>query len=452
MALTRREFIGRMAVLAGSQVFLPPIVFRAGKAFGQVEPDPASADRNRLVVIFQQGGNDGLNTVIPRGDISGAARFSVYKKVRPDLHYEPGQTLALDRAGDADQLLGLNPSLTGLHNLYQQGRVAVVQGVDYPNHNYSHFESTDIWHSGQPEQNPDSGWIGRHLDRAGVDVGELRGLGIGNELPLMLRGEISEGTEVASVNQMKFLDGSAAAGNARHSAFARYGDHPLEEPLRNFAGFQARQTVELVDRISSLGAPPRTSNQLANSLLTARILMQENLGVECVFVWHSFTQNVGGYDTHSAQKPAHEALLRDFDQAIEAFLFGTMGGQPVAGINGALPEALAARTLILSVSEFGRRIGENSTGGGAGTDHGAAAPVFLVGPSPDAPVPNGTRLTAGLHSDHPDVGSVALPADNLNMTTDLRRLYQSALHHWLGNPDPDWDTTYPPLANLFAAA
>jgi uncharacterized protein (DUF1501 family) len=251
---------------------------------------------------------------------------------------------------------------------------------------------------------------------------------------------------------MRFMDGTGALGNARHGAFARFGDHPFEEPLRRFAGEQARMTVELVDRLQAVGAPPRTPNYLANALLTARVLMQENLGVECVFVWHSGGQGVGGYDTHSAQKPTQERLLSDFDQGIEAFLFGTMAGVPVAGVNGPLSEHLAARTLIMSVSEFGRRIGENGAGDTAGTDHGAAAPVFVIGPRTDSPAPNGVRLTAGLHGDHPAMGSVALPADNLNMTVDLRRLYQAALESWLGNPDPDYSNTYLPLANLFTSA
>lgn len=449
MALTRREFIGRMALVAGAQ-FLPPIVFRAGDAFGQVEPDPESANRNRLVVIFQQGGNDGLNTVIPRGDISGAPRYSVYRKVRPAIHYTPEQILPLDRPGDADQLLGINRNMPKIHQLYGEGRVAVVQGVDYPNHNYSHFESTDIWHTGQPER-PDAGWIGRHLDRAGVPLGELRGLGIGRELPLMLRGEQREGTEVQSINQMRFLDGTGGVGTPRHQAFARYGDHPADEPLRRFAGEQARTTVQLVDRLQSIGQPPRTPNYLTNALLTARILMQENLGVECVFVWHSGGQGVGGYDTHSAQKPTHERLLSDVDQGIEAFLFGTMGGQPVAGVNGPLPPEIANRTLIMTVSEFGRRIGENGAGATAGTDHGAAAPVFMIGPPQDSALAK-VKLTPGLHGDHPDMGSTALPADNLFMTTELRRLYNSALEWWLGDPDPSYETKYEPLTTLFTHA
>ncbi|HEX9823605.1 MAG TPA: DUF1501 domain-containing protein [Actinomycetota bacterium] len=449
---TRREFIGRMAVLAGSQV-LPPIVFRAGPAFGETDPDPDTANRNRLVVIFQQGGNDGLNTVIPWGDVSGAPRFSVYKKVRPDLHFESNQILKLDRPDDLDQMIGLHPNLTKIHELYQQGRVAVVQGVDYPSHNYSHFESTDIWHSGQPDETPDSGWIGRHLDRAGIGLGELRGLGIGNALPLMLRGEQSEGVEVQSINQMKFLDGTGAVGNARHASFAMYGDHPMVEPLRRFAGEQARNTVQLVDRLQTIGQPPSTANYLANSLLTARVLMQENLGVECVFVWHSGGQGVGGYDTHSGQRTTHDRLMSDFDEAIEAFLFGTMNGVPVTGVSGPLAPEIANRTLIMSVSEFGRRIGENSTGASAGTDHGAAAPVFIVGPPADLEQPPaGVRLTPGLHGDHPNMGTVALPKDNLFMTTDLRRLYQSSLEWWLGNPDPGYETKYEPLANLFSSA
>lgn len=442
MPVSRREFIAGVGALTGMR-FLAPIVTRAGAALGATLPDPATSARNRLVVIFLQGGNDGLNTVIPRGDASGTQRYSVYRQVRPSLRYDPSQTLPLELTPtDTSQMLGLNPKLPTLHSLYGQQRVAIVQGVDYPGHSYSHFVSTDIWQSGQPGQAPDSGWLGRHLDRSGISDGELRGLGIGYELPLILRGDQALGVEVASIAETRFADGSAAAGDARHAALARYADHPEVEPLRHFVGQQAAETVALVGALEGVPAPPRTANSLANALMTARVMLEQDFGVECVFVY------VGGYDTHTNQTLNHERLLADLDAGIEAFLFGTMGGVP-QGI-GPIPPALADRTLLMTTSEFGRRIGENGSGTVAGTDHGAAGPLFLIGP-PSASTAAGALLVPGLHGDHPPMGTTLAPADNLTSTTELRGVYQATLQSWLGDPDPGFEAGgYAPLPGLFA--
>jgi uncharacterized protein (DUF1501 family) len=107
---------------------------------------------------------------------------------------------------------------------------------------------------------------------------------------------------------------------------------------------------------------------------------------------------------------------------------------------------LGKRTVMITTSEFGRRIGEAGGAGAAGTDHGAAGPLFVFGPPAGA---GGRELVGGLHGDHPKMGTTTLPADNLEMTTDVRRVYQTVLEEWLGNPDPDYERRYGPLEGLF---
>jgi uncharacterized protein (DUF1501 family) len=180
---------------------------------------------------------------------------------------------------------------------------------------------------------------------------------------------------------------------------------------------------------------------MVGAMLTARTLLEHNLGVECVFI-----PQPGSYDTHVGQRGTgqpHETQLGQLDAGIEAFYFGTVGGQPLSPAVGPIDSAVANLTLILTISEFGRRIGENAGDAIAGTDHGAAAPTFLIGPpTPSTTVPN---LVPGLHSDHPDLGTPILPADNLMLTTDLRALYQAILENWLGDHDNLFPVALPGL-------
>ena len=419
-SLTRRQFLVGAGAVAGASV-----VGITGPAFGLAAVDPSTANRNRLVVIFLEGGNDGLNYVVPRGDVAGAPRASVYRRVRPTIAYAPGRLLPLDRGGDADQQLGFNPKLPQLHALYRAGRVAIVQGVDYPNHNYSHFASSDIWHSGNPASTS-TGWIGRHLDRAGVGEGELRAVAVSSKLPLMLQGRGVSGASISSIGAMRFRDGKNTFSDSKHAGLAALGAaRRASDPLRGRVAATLRQTVDVVGDLSRVPPPPEGSSPIGESLTTARTLLEQNLGVECVYVGYS------GFDTHTTEVGTQEQLLADLDAAIDGFW-------------ATLAPAIADRTLIMLVSEFGRRIGQASGGFGvAGTDHGAAAPVTLVGPPRSILVP-------GLHGDHPTMGSVAAPADNLAMTTDVRHVYQAVLQSWLRDPDPLYtDAETGPLRGLF---
>lgn len=432
--LTRRQFLATAGGAAGLYL-LTPVAARAGRAAG-LGADPSAASRRRLIVVFLGGGNDGLNTVVPIADVRGGARASVYRKVRPSIAYKPEETLPLDRPGDSDHGLGLNRSMPYSHGLYKEGRVAVVQGVDYPNHNYSHFTSTDIWHSGEPEAGPLSGWLGRHLDRAGVAEGELRAVGLGYQLPLVLRGRSRQGTGMISIPATRFADGgeSDPMAKARHDALVGFGRHPVTDPLGSGVGREARATVGLVRELEGTTVPQSTGDALADSMITARILLERDLGVEVVYLEHP------GFDTHTTQRPTHETLLTQLDNALRLLWTGQLGESQV------MPEMardLAERTLVMTISEFGRRIGEAGAADSAGTDHGAAGPVFLFGPPARS-----SLLVGGLHGEHPDMGSMTLPADDLAMTTDLRSVYSSVLASWLGDPDPLF-ARYAPIPGLF---
>ena len=414
MDVTRRTVL-KGAGAAAALHALAPYFTRA--AWG--DADPRLAARRRLVVIDLGGGNDGLNTVVPR---SGARR-AVYEKVRPSIALAPGSLLPLDRGGADDGSLGLHPSLATVHGMYAAGRVAIVQGADYPDHSYSHFVSNDIWQSGNPDNAGDSGWIGRHLDRTGVASDELRAVGIGGTLAHALRGETYSGTQVNALAATQFSEGTTPLGNARHVAYGGFVQHTALEPVRQAYGEMCASVVALDGATRGLTAA--APGGLADQLMTARTLLEADLGVEVVFV------STGGFDNHANQLALHAGRLADVDQALESFFLGTKGGAPVLDPSGVpvgpLPGWLEERTLVMTFSEFGRRIGENASG----TDHGAAAPMLLVGPPPAAV---GERLVPGLHGDHPDVGSTTLPADNLGLTTDLRSVYQAVLTHWLNDP------------------
>jgi uncharacterized protein (DUF1501 family) len=214
----------------------------------------------------------------------------------------------------------------------------------------------------------------------------------------------------------------------------------VAEPLRHFAGAVDGQTVHLVETLEGFTAPTDVGEQIAKDLLAARLLLeQDGLGVEIVFVAQP------GYDTHTTERAGQEALFTNLDAALDLFYTGMYKGKKI--VDPLAPNVLD-RTMVMSFSEFGRRLGENGGVGVAGTDHGAAAPLFMIGP-PTGSLAVTAKPVAGLHGDHPNVGTVALPADNLEKTTDVRQVYQAVLEKWFADPDPIYGTTFPALPGLF---
>jgi len=365
-----------------------------------------------LVVLELAGGNDGLNTLVPLDD----ARFP---------HLRP--RLAAVRNG-ADRLPGtamaLHPSLGegggGLLDLWRRGLVAAVQGVGYPRPDRSHFKSRDVWHSADPDYDATrsraTGWLGRAADVLACATAPMPALGVGGlGMPLVLRGQR------VVVPVLQRLEDWTLEGDAERLAeLATAGGDPADE-LQAFVRSVAEAAVRGAERAQAALASyrPRADypeGDLGRDLqLVARVLVS-GFGTRLVHV------TFGGFDTHAGQLPTHAALLRQLGAALAA-LFADLEAH-----------GRAASTTVLVHSEFGRRAAEN---GSLGTDHGAAAPLFVLG--------SGVR--PGLHGEPPDLG--ALVDGDVPATTDFRSVYAALLGR-LGVPvEAVLEASVPRLA-LFA--
>jgi uncharacterized protein (DUF1501 family) len=376
---TRRAFL-QSASLASFAATAPRFVARTAAAAPQHQDTV-------LVVVQLTGGNDGLNTVVPFKDAE-------YKKLRPTLAVKPDEVKKLTDS------LGLHPAMGGLADLFQQGAVGVVQGVGYPNPTQSHFRSMDIWQAaGTAEYLPD-GWLGRAMRHATLPGFHLTAGGDDNA-PLALAGGPARVPSLARLEDFQLK----AGGQQRDliaAAAKPMGDAP---GLLDFVKRTATDTYASSDRLRRLAAdaPKATypATRLADRLKLAARLIDAGVGARVIYVQQD------GYDTHAGQGAAagaHAGLLGDLSGAIAAF------HKDVAA------RGHGDRVLLLTFSEFGRRAREN---GSKGTDHGAAAPMLLVG----------SRVKAGVHGEHPSL--TALDDGNLRHAVDFRRVYAGVLRDWL---------------------
>ena len=350
-----------------------------------------------LVLVQLAGGNDGLNTVVPHGD-------DAYAAARPGIRLPTESLLKLD------DYLGLHPQLIGLRNLYDEGDLAIVQGVGYPNPDRSHFRSTDIWHSAQSDVHaPRDGWLGRGLDAvAGGDQASATALALGvDRLPLALAAARVNVPVVRELDDFELQLGPGAERRRRErraaidrlAAGGAAGGSELDYIRRTLSSaMQAAEQLRSV-RLNYQAATSYPATALAEQLKLAAQIVAGEFGVRIIFV------SLGGFDTHAQQQGAHSALLAELSGAVAAF-FGDLAGH-----------GLADRVLLATYSEFGRRVAEN---GSLGTDHGAASQMFLAGPA----------VRGGLHGDHPSLTD--LDQGDLKHHTDFRRAYATILDRWLG--------------------
>jgi uncharacterized protein (DUF1501 family) len=369
---------------------------------------PGGNDRVLLVINFQ-GGNDGLNTVVPYG-------LQDYYRYRPTIGIAPQDVLQIN------QVVGLNPSLAPFKKMYDAGNVAIVQGVGYPDPDHSHFRSTEIWQTAQPKGYESTGWLGRYLDTAGLPKDNLfNAIALNNVLPEVL---ISKTTDVPAVDALRGygLRSDSNAGNreAFHE-FVRDTTVPFRSPflaqvaeIEDHAQRGAEELPKLVAGYKSQATYPTTA--LGRSLSLAAQIVGSKLGTRVLYIQH------GSFDTHVTQKATQDRLLADFANAIAAFYTD-----------------LAAhgndnRVLTMTFSEFGRRVAENAS---RGTDHGEAAPVFLIGGG----------VKGGLYGETPNLAQ--LNAGNLPFSTDFRSVYATVIERWLGRPSTAIvGAGFPPLTAL----
>ncbi|MGE0760929.1 MAG: DUF1501 domain-containing protein [Pirellulaceae bacterium] len=395
-SIRRRDFL---AALSGGSAVLS--LSGAVPHFWQVAAAAESGTpRDTVLVVIQlTGGNDGLNTIVP-------FRHDAYRRARPKLAIPADQVLKID--GE----LGFHPAARGLADLLEAGQLAVVQGVGYPEPNRSHFESMDIWHTCQRKTGSarTTGWLGRYLDATQhLAPSDSPGLHVGPEKqPLALAAANVSTPSLASPDRFR-LQGD---GNERLQAAIRDLAGTTASPGDELLGFVRSTTTSALSASERIAAVLRDAaspvaypdNELARKLKLVAQLIAAGLKTRVYYV------ELDGFDTHSQQPAAHAALLQQFSGAMKAFL------EDIA------QHGEARRVLAMAFSEFGRRVAENAS---EGTDHGAAAPMFLAG----APA------RGGLLTPHPSLDD--LTDGDLRFQTDFRQVYASVLTGWLGWPSAD---------------
>jgi uncharacterized protein (DUF1501 family) len=408
-AYSRRIFIRQGVMLASFAATLPHFIQES--ALGMLAPDgsatssrPGVPDERILVIVQLSGGNDGLNTVVPYGDRE-------YHAARPSLALgEPGKAknggaaLELDR----DRGIGLHPNLTGLKELHDDGRLAVVAGVGYPNPNRSHFASMDIWQSGRPE-GKGTGWLGRYVDATcnGNPAADVA-VSVGRTAPLAMLGRTSRPIAFESADLFRWL-GADAGGQMEdeYQRMVRAGE--LEDVAagsqESFLMRTALDAQVTSDRIrAAVKKAPLArypGSALAKQLQTVAAMIRDGMKTRVYYV------SMGGFDTHANQPNSHGNLMRQLGDAMLAFQ------------NDLKAQGNDGRVMTMCFSEFGRRVRQNASNG---TDHGTAGPVFVVGP----------RVNPGLQGKYPSLTD--LDGGDLKFTTDFRGVYQELLGKWMKAP------------------
>jgi len=399
MPVTRRDFI-RGGVAAFTVSFTAP-AFLSDIARAQ------GARSRSLVVVYLSGGNDALNTVVPYQD-------QFYYSRRPTIAIPAGQVLQIgsDSGGNA---LGLHPRLTGLRNIFNEGRLAIIQRTGYQNSSRSHFRGFDIWGTADPSQPNTTGWLGRYLESVPRDP--LAGWSIRNEVPRALTSR--EVTVLGITDARRYLlaspNGPAEALNERAAA-ARIASHlPVDLPHLAFVNGAATATFETLDRVASVasynGTVAYPNNGFAIALRTVAGSIVRGTGTRVYWV------QTGGFDTHASQGAQGGGTYGN--------LIGTYGDGIAAFYQDLRNQGLLSDTLMLQFSEFGRRISENGSGG---TDHGAAAVMMVMGGAVRGGI-YGT--TASLN---PDLNNPTLESagGDVRHETDFRSVYARVLDGWLG--------------------
>jgi uncharacterized protein (DUF1501 family) len=365
------------------------------------------ARARNLVVVYLNGGNDALSTVVPYQD-------SFYYSRRPTIAVPAGQVLQIG-ADSTGRALGFHPRLTGLREIFNAGRLAVVQRTGYPNSSRSHFQGQDIWGTGDPTLKLTDGWLGRYLETLPGDA--LSGWSATQELPRALLSREVSVPAIPNAATYAFASANAGAEAARERAAATaiVSHLPAGRPQLAFVNRSAQGAFATLDRVSSVanyaGSVPYPNNGFAVALRTVAGAIVRGVGTRVFWV------STGGYDTHAGQGAAGGGAY--------ATLMGTFGDGLLAFYSDLRNQGLLNDTLILQFSEFGRRISENGSGG---TDHGAGAVMMAIGGS----VRGGIYGTSASLDPSPSNPTLENGGNDVRHETDFRSVYARVLDDWLG--------------------
>ena len=413
---TRRHFL-RTSILGGALTWTVPAFLE--RTFFSLHAHAANSpiqtltgkDGPILVVLQLAGGNDGLNTVVPYED-------DAYFRARPTLAIPKSKALRVSED------FGLHPNLAGFKSLHDDGHLAVLQGVGYPNPNRSHFRSTEIWQTGSDADKIEAhGWLGRYFDSCCEGTDPAVGVSIGSpQAPQAFAAEKRSGISFANPTQFRFDLRKASDPDAVEDFFREVNemDHQMQggsigmidgpagmdgdtldflQRTALDATVSSDKVLETLKKTQSPVSYPGT--KLADSLNLVARMIAGGMPTRVYYV------SQGGYDTHSGQKDAHAKLMGDLGGALAAFCADLKA------------QGNFDRVLTMTFSEFGRRVAENAS---RGTDHGAAAPMFLIG----------GNVQPGLHGRAPSL--LDLHKGDLIHTVDFRNVYATILDKWLKAP------------------
>ena len=429
----RRQFV-RNGVLGFASIYAAQAlnwtsVFEAAVAEAAADPS------NQLVMLYLNGGMDGLNCVVP----GATANYDAYRTARPTLYRDlnvpsvPGRVGSTAAAGTGGELAFANPVVSGTGNngdakgfdtLWGDGSggagsdLAYLPGMHFLPANGSHFEATDYIFAGNLGR-LGTGWLGRWLDLYGSSVNPLQAISIGSSLSKQIRTASAPVCSVPTTfGNFRFSVNGVGSSTNVNNEVGRLAAIPATTPgvSRSRSVFQT--TVNVSTQLGSTtppGAnPDYPAGSLSDRLKTAATLLSANLGVKIV------TIDWGSFDTHGDQAAAMDPQITTLSRALAAFK------------NDLTARGIEQRVITVVFTEFGRRVGEN---GSIGTDHGAGGPCFVMG----------SAVRGGLAGNHPSVNS--LMNGNLGVTTDFRTVWQAIIGEWLGG-DPARILPGAPFAGL----
>jgi uncharacterized protein (DUF1501 family) len=421
---TRRQFLRTSALGAAAAWTLPVFLDKTFLALDAAAANSSTQtvtgkDGTILVVLQMAGGNDGLNMVVPFAD-------DAYHRARPRLGLAPDKILKIDN------YVGLNGKLTGLKTLFDEGHLSIVQGVGYPNPNRSHFRSTEIWQTASDsDRNVNEGWLGRYFDNCCGGADPTVGVAIGEEMPQAFAAKAPTGVTFSRPEQFRWKTSEPAQGrmSAEEFFFRQLNESAAGEAnvvaatdgaSINALGGKTKSDLGTLDFLQRTALDAQLSSdkilaiarkykstvtypggQLAASLNIIARMIAGGLSTRVYYA------SQGGFDTHAGQMNAHDRLMAELNDAVAAF---------VADLKA---QGNFDRVLLMTFSEFGRRVVENANGG---TDHGAAAPMFVLGGA----------VKPGLFGKYPSLTD--LDRGDLKFNTDFRSVYGTLLDQWLKAP------------------
>ncbi|HIC49049.1 MAG: hypothetical protein CL742_00610 [Chloroflexi bacterium] len=355
-----------------------------------------AAREKSFVVVQLSGGNDYLNTIVPYGD-------DEYYDFRKTVHIDQESVLPVDGT------YGFNSNLGPIKQLYDEGKVAVINGIGYDNPNRSHFRSMDIWHTALPDEIGNEGWLGRvirEIDPSGENV--LTGVNFGRGLPRALG---VRGVPVASVGNLEtyglFTDiEDEATRSLALRAFAHmYGGVQGKDPVLDFLGQTGSNALKGADILRT--APEKYSssieyaaNPIAQSMRSAAQVLFADLGTRVFYTQH------GSFDTHSGELTSHAKLWQEVSGAIGDFY------------DDLKEHGREDEVVVLVFSEFGRRIKDN----GSGTDHGSGGVAFVIG----------SEVKGGMYGQYPSIREADQLEGDLHFNNDFRSTYSTIIEKWFG--------------------